>query len=256
VKRWPGSITIAPTTVREFESFKFPVKDGGGSKLVEGRYLFNQYQLPAGTGCTQVIRNFENAFKAQGLAIHTGVEAPTEDVGWGTGKWVSGEGKAKSGGQLYLVAGCPDDNPEGVVQYLWVVEKQQMEQKMEVDADAMAEEISKSGHIALYGINFAVGKAEVTADSGKTLEQIAALLKAKPEWKLRIEGHTDNAGQAKANLELSKKRAEAVKGWLTTKSGVAGGRLSTDGFGDKKPLGPNTTEEGRAKNRRVELFKL
>ena len=254
VKRWPGSI-ITVAAYREFETYNFPTKDGA-TKPVEGKYAFIQYQTPAGSSCTQVTRNYENAFKAQGLTIHKGTENPSESIGWGDGKWVSGEGKGKTGGQIFITCACPGDDALGVTMYLWVLEKQQMEQLVEIDADAMADEIGKSGHIALYGINFATGKAEITPDSGKTLEQIAALLTKKADWKLRVEGHTDNVGQAKANLELSKKRAEAVKAWLTGKLGVAAARLTTEGFGDKKPLVPNTTADGKAKNRRVELQKL
>ncbi len=254
VKRWPGSV-ITVGDYREFESYKFPIKDGA-TKVVEGKYAYLQYQTAPGAGCTQITRNYENAFKAQGLAIHKGVDAPSEESGWGTGKWVSGEGKNKTGGELFITIGCPSEDTNGVSIYVWVLEKQKMEQLVEIDADAMADEIGKSGHIALYGINFATGKADITPDSSKVLEQIAALLTKKPDWKLRVEGHTDNVGQAKANLDLSKKRAEAVKAWLTGKLKVAAARLTTEGFGDKKPLAPNTTDDGKAKNRRVELTKL
>ena len=255
VKRWPNAV-ISAATNREFESFKFPTKDGA-TTVVEGKYTALQYQLPAGVSCTQVTRNYENAFKAQNLTLHSGTEPPADDVGWGAGKWVSGEGKAKTGGgQIFIVSGCAGDDPNGPVQYLWVVEKQEMEQKVDVDADAMADEISKTGHIALYGITFATGKADISGESGKTLQQIATLLSNKPDWKLRVEGHTDNVGAAKANVALSKKRADSVKAWLTGKLSVAPGRLVTEGFGDKKPLAPNTDDAGRAKNRRVELYKL
>lgn len=236
VKRWPGSV-ITVATYRDFEAYKFPTKDGA-TKSVEGKYTFLQYQTAPGASCTQVIRNYENALKAQGLSLHKGSEPPSEELGWGDGKWISGEGKGKAGGQLFITVGCPGDNPDGLAFYLWVLEQQQMAQLVEIDADAMAEEISKTGRIALYGINFATGKAEITADSGKTLEQIAALLGKKADWKLRVEGHTDNVGSAKVNLELSKKRAEAVKAWLTGKLGVAANRLTTEGFGDKKPWRP------------------
>lgn len=254
VKRWPGSV-ITVFEARDFEAYKFPLKDGE-SKSVEGKYAFIQYQTPPGASCTQVVRNYENALKAQSLALHKGIEAPSDSIGWGEGKWVSGEGKTKAGGQLFITVACPGENHEGLAFYVWVLEQQKMEQLVEIDADAMAEEIAKNGRIALYGINFATGKAEITADSGKMLEQIAALLKKKADWKLRVGGHTDNVGQSKANLELSKKRAEAVKAWLTGKLGISAARLTTQGFGDKQPLGPNTSEDAKAKNRRVELEKL
>ena len=115
--------------------------------------------------------------------------------------------------------------------------------------------MNKSGHVAVYGINFETGKAAITPDSAKVLEQIVQLLKDNPDLKLRVEGHTDNVGKGKENVELSKKRAAAVKEWLA-KGGVEAGRLTTEGFGDKKPVADNKDDEGRAKNRRVELVKM
>ena len=94
-----------------------------------------------------------------------------------------------------------------------------------------------------------------TDDSAKALGEVAKLLKENADLKLRVEGHTDNVGKSKDNLELSKKRAAAVKDWLS-ENGVEASRLATEGFGDKKPVADNSTEEGRAKNRRVELVKI
>jgi OOP family OmpA-OmpF porin len=258
VKRYPGSF-ITDFREAEFETFEFPIADEPGkegdiqtkTKTVEGRYHQADYEFPEKTSCTQVLRNYENAFKAAGLKMYKGKEPPMV-MGWGEGKWVSAEGRPNGkGGTLYIMQTC-----DGNVGRLVVVEPTEMAQKVEIDAGAMAEEIEKSGRIALYGINFATGKADITPDSAKTLEQIAQLLKNKPDWKLRVEGHTDNVGKAKANLDLSKKRAEAVKGYLVKKLGVEAARLTSEGYGDTRPLAPNTDEDGRAKNRRVELSKL
>ncbi|MBK5257467.1 MAG: OmpA family protein [Vicinamibacteria bacterium] len=254
VKRWPGSV-ITVANYREFEEYKFPIRDGE-TRIVEGKYSFIQYQTLPGASCTQITRNYENALKAQGLALHKGLDAPADDVGWGDGKWVSGEGKNQAGGRIFITVGCSGENADGIAFYLWVLEQQEMDQKVEINADAMADEISKTGIIALHGITFTTGKAEITPESGKTLDEIAALLNKMTDWKLRVEGHTDNVGQAAANLDLSRKRAEAVKAWLTGKLGIDPSRLSADGFGDQKPVAPNTTDEGRAKNRRVELRKF
>ena len=128
--------------------------------------------------------DIENSHDHLAVKLHKGTDAPDEEVGWWAGKWVSREGTSKGGGEVFLTVGCAGDAPEGVILYLWVLEQQQMKQKVDVDADAMADEISKNGHIALYGINFATGKSEITPDSGVALEQIAALLSNKSDWKL------------------------------------------------------------------------
>ena len=86
------------------------------------------------------------------------------------------------------------------------------------------------------------------------LAEIAKLLQSQPEWKITVEGHTDNVGAKAANQALSQKRAESVVAWLGAHQ-INRARLSAAGFGDTKPLQDNGTEEGRLKNRRVELVK-
>lgn len=249
VKRWPGA-ALTDGEYRQSETFRFPLKDGA-TKKVDGTYLFNIYRLPPRVTCAQVTRHYEGVFK--GFALHSGTAAPAEDVGWPDGKWISAEGNGKGGGQLFAVVGCPADNFEGPELFVWVIENLRMQPPVEPDAAALADALTKNGRVALYGITFVGKKTEPTADSGRALEQLAALLAAQPDWKLHLEGHSDNAGAAKVNLVLSKKRAEAVKAWLTTKHGVDAARLTTEGLGDKKPRSPNTTELGRANNRRIEL---
>ena len=129
-----------------------------------------------------------------------------------------------------------------------------MKQEMEATADAIANELQASGHMALYGITFATNSAATTPESDKVLTEIAALLKNQPEWNITVEGHTDNVGAKSANQMLSQKRAEAVVAWLGS-HGVDRARLKASGLGDTKPVGDNATDEGRAKNRRVELVK-
>ena len=254
VKRWPGAV-ITDGEYRDSESFKFPLSDGL-TKKVEGRYLFNIYRLPPRVTCAQLTRNYETAFKAQVFAQHSGTAVPAPDVVWPAGKWVAGEGKSKAGGQIFVLVGCPADDFEGPEMFLWVIENQRMQPVVEPDAVAIADGLSKDGRIALYGLNFAGKKADLTPDSARTLEALAKVLENQPGWMLRIEGHTDNVGGAKANLALSKKRANAVKAWLTAKLGVAADRLTTEAFGDTKPASANTTDIGRANNRRIEVMKL
>jgi outer membrane protein OmpA-like peptidoglycan-associated protein len=84
------------------------------------------------------------------------------------------------------------------------------------------------------------------------LRELAEVLKAHPEVKVRIEGHTDSKGNPQVNNWMSRERAKAVKTFLV-KEGVPAARLSSVGLGFSKPIAPNTTEEGREKNRRIEL---
>src|SRR6202040_4240675 len=115
----------------------------------------------------------------------------------------------------------------------------------EITASDLSDQLTKAGHVAIYGIHFASGKATIQPDSDAVLRQIAQLLSEDPSLKLRVEGHTDNQGVAVANQALSEKRAQAVVGWLTS-HGIGAARLTAKGFGASKPVGDNTSEEGRA----------
>ncbi len=101
---------------------------------------------------------------------------------------------------------------------------------------------------------FETGKSVIKPESDKLLGEVAAILKEHPEvQKLRIEGHTDNKGTKFGNQALSQARANAVQKWLATKGGVDAKRLEAKGFGQDKPIADNGTEDGRARNRRVEF---
>jgi OmpA-OmpF porin, OOP family len=139
---------------------------------------------------------------------------------------------------------------------LEVVETVPMENKMvTVDAAAMAKEVTATGHIALYGILFDTDKTDIKPGSVATLDEIAKFLKADPKVVVYIVGHTDNVGGFEHNMTLSQRRAEAVVKELTTKYGIPAARLKAVGTGPVLPVASNETEDGRAKNRRVELVK-
>jgi OOP family OmpA-OmpF porin len=124
-----------------------------------------------------------------------------------------------------------------------------------IDAAAMAKDISSTGHVALYGIYFDTDKADLKPESRSTLDEIVKLLKQEPTLKLHIVGHTDNVGEVAYNVGLSERRAGAVVKELTAKHGIAAARLRPAGVGMLSPVASNETDEGRAKNRRVELVK-
>jgi outer membrane protein OmpA-like peptidoglycan-associated protein len=125
--------------------------------------------------------------------------------------------------------------------------------KQEISSSDMREALERDGHVAL-DIHFDTGKATIKPDSQAIVAQIVKLLQEDAELSLKVEGHTDNVGDAKANLALSKARAKSVVAALTAQS-IEAKRLQDDGFGMTKPVADNATAEGRAKNRRVELVK-
>lgn len=123
------------------------------------------------------------------------------------------------------------------------------------DAAEMAEAIERKGHVAIYGLGFGIGSADIAPESVPLMREIAALLDDNPEWRIRVEGHTDRAGTKLGNIALSQKRSAAVVAWLAGR-GIKRARLESSGLGDTKPVTTNDTEEGRAKNRRIELVRI
>ncbi len=245
IPRWPGTV-IASGTSNDFGAHEFDI-GGGNSKRVEGKYWEISYALKEGAtvpGPLEVARNYGNQFKKRGGAVL--MEQVSSGGGEATMRMPSGNGDT----WLYLVI-----NNGGEQLLFTIVTEAPMEQKIEVTADEMGSALAASGRIALYGILFDTGKDAIKRESESALTEIAKLLTLNPALKLRIEGHTDNVGKAADNLALSKKRAEAVKRWLVAKS-IAEGRMEAAGLGDTKSVAANVTEEGRAKNRRVELVKI
>jgi outer membrane protein OmpA-like peptidoglycan-associated protein len=118
----------------------------------------------------------------------------------------------------------------------------------------MQKELEEGGRTRVYGINFDTSSDVIRDESKPTIDKMAAMLKAKPEWKLTIEGHTDASGGDAQNLPLSQHRADAVKAYLVN-AGITADRLIAKGFGSSQPLAGNETSTGRAQNRRVELAK-
>ncbi len=122
-------------------------------------------------------------------------------------------------------------------------------------APDFSQTILSSGRYVSHGILFDTNSDRIKAESAPSIQTIAKALDTNPNLKLLIEGHTDSVGNAAANLDLSKRRAEAVKSVLVSQFSVDGSRLTTNGLGATKPIDSNDTPQGRAQNRRVEFVK-
>lgn len=116
--------------------------------------------------------------------------------------------------------------------------------------------LTDEGRVITQGILFGLNSYGLRPESTPTLLEIGRMLQEHPELRLRIEGHTDSTGDEAANLELSRRRAQAVRDFLLSSHGIEPGRLEAEGFGPARPVDDNTTPEGRQNNRRVELVRL
>ncbi|HET7841482.1 MAG TPA: OmpA family protein, partial [Terriglobia bacterium] len=117
------------------------------------------------------------------------------------------------------------------------------------------QELAQTGHAEIYGIYFDFNSAKLRPESAPVLKEISDALKNNPNWKIKIDGHTDNVGGDAYNMQLSQRRAEAVKQALISEYGITADRMSPEGFGASRPKATNSTIEGRALNRRVELVR-
>ena len=122
-------------------------------------------------------------------------------------------------------------------------------------AERIANELAKEGRAVIYGIYFDFNSDRIKEESEPVLKEIAQVMRQNPTWNLAVEGHTDSIASDAFNLELSKRRAAAVKAALTGRYSINGARLTTSGYGESRPKDRNDTLEGRARNRRVELVK-
>ena len=257
--------------------------------VAEGKRTRIWYEAPGDTGSQEVFRNYANELAAQGFTVLYDSSKDAKLGKWNgylqgfsftraplatnrsqfvfTGASMSGintlSAKRDNQGQVTYVqlVTVQWDKPNvtykaqrGAYVALDVVDIGSMKQDMvTVSASDMSKAIASTGRVALYGILFDTAKADIKAESKPALEEIAKLMKSDANLKLRVVGHTDNQGALDANIGLSKRRAEAVTAALTSSYGVATNRLSAFGVADLAPVASNSGEEGRAKNRRVEL---
>ncbi len=226
----------------EFNSYKFIGADKKPN-IIEGHKYYIEYRLKTGAqepGELKIRRNIQDALKKIGGKVLFDdnfnkmstilVEKDDKET------WL----EVRSYNNLYR---------------LNIVERQIMKQEIVADANAMGDNINSTGHVAVYGIYFETGKSDINEKSAEAISQIALLLKNITYLKLYVVGHTDNVGNIESNLKLSKERADAVVNSLTANYDISADRLKAYGVASLAPVASNDSEEGKAKNRRVELVK-
>ena len=225
---------------KDFDRYEFPT--GKNKTAVEGHFYNVRYFLNTGAkaaSAVAIMRNYQNAVKA--IGGQTIYEAPY--AGGTTLKLV------KNGSEYWTYVSMMNTQAYAVT----MVIKSAMVQDIAITAQSIAQNIQETGKASLSGIYFDTDKAEVKPESEPALAEIAKYLQQDPKLNFYVVGHTDNVGAYEANLKLSKDRADAVVKVLTTKYEIAGTRLMACGDGPTAPVASNATEDGRAKNRRVEL---
>jgi outer membrane protein OmpA-like peptidoglycan-associated protein len=237
--RWPGYV-LDSYEHKKFDAYVYELKDT--KETIEGEYYRIDYyhrQDVEAASELEIIRNYENAIrKAGGTVLYTA----------GTSYTI---GKIVKDGKEIWVRVHPWNSGSGIE--LNIVERQAMEQTIQANAAVWQSDIATTGHAAVYGIYFDTDKAEIKPESEPALAEMVKLLGSNPGLNVFIVGHTDNTGTFEHNMKLSMDRAAAVVNALTTKHGIAAARLKPYGVASLAPVASNKTEDGRAKNRRVEL---
>ena len=284
IRRYEGAV-LAEYGYKKFDEYvlpSLPVVNNSCSKgkTIEGEVTHLIYVMPKDRSIVEVVRNYELEFKGKGYDAIFSAADEQESHACGRmeayGGVPSADGKNRftiyrktmPEGESHIVFFAAPSfgqyvGPEGkfsikdqvVVQFDVIVAKPMETNKLVgfVGAQDMADQISSNGRVSLYGLYFDTNKAELRPDSEPTLQEMATLLKGRPQLKLLVVGHTDNIGSYEENGILSQRRAHAVINALASKHGIAKARLTPVGDSFSAPIASNKTEEGRAKNRRVEL---
>ena len=251
-----------------FEMRRFPVGAVNADRTaktveVEGPWRVVVYRPNEGAppaSPLQIQRNFQNAVKAAGGTVEGTYPEWCKfelDASFKLGNSCTESGTTlkftKDGKETWVFV---DATSAGMTGYrdgyvLYIMERTAMTQ--DIVANELLDKINKDGMVALY-LNFDTGSANLQASSNSQIDQIAAMLKGNAALSVEVAGHTDNAGAADTNQKLSEARAAAVVKALAGR-GIPAGRLTAKGYGPTQPIADNRTEDGRAKNRRVELVK-
>ena len=232
---------ISSQANKDFDSYTTPYLDK--DNVWEGKLTLTGYTVKEGTkelSFIQIVRNYENAIKKLGGKIlYSDTRILNAKI-------------EKNKGVTYISVEVFNDGRDYT---LLIVENKPMEDEVTIDAAALNKGISETGKIAVYGIYFDSGKSIIKPESKPTIDEIVKMLQQNPKLKIFVVGHTDSDGSVESNMKLSSDRAAAVVKALT-ENGISASRLKSSGVGPYCPVESNHTEDGKAKNRRVELVEM
>jgi OOP family OmpA-OmpF porin len=240
---------IGDSLDQEFADYNF--FNGKDCTTVEGQKFFRAYTLKEDAKPSselQISRNYSNAVKSMGGTVIFEGESSGVVCAENSGYRLMVGRVVKGNNELWLEI-CPFNG--GNDYYLTLIVKEVMKQV--VTSGDMLEALNKDGRFIL-NINFDAGLAILKPEYKPVISQIVEMMKANPELKISVEGHTDGRGTLKDNLALSENRAKAVMNEIVAQ-GIDPKRIRAVGYGPQKPIADINTEEGRAKNRRVEIVK-
>ncbi|HHL52598.1 MAG TPA: OmpA family protein [Flammeovirgaceae bacterium] len=270
--------------VTKWDSYPLPVYDDDISKpnydnplKLEGRVIRIQYSTTPDNNPAYVMKNYEKAFRDKGYTILLEGK-PGEDFDQGGVFPFNYYGDYKNlnlnkfgfaydpiGNHIAIIVAKGHQAGQDIYFAIVISDFSNVtlitQDVIEVEAAAtglvsakdMAQSIAANGHVAVYGIHFDSGEAVVKPESAAALQNIATYLREHPEQQFLIVGHTDNTGDFAGNIKLSQARAEAVMQELIGKYEVEAAQLKAYGVGPAAPVASNSTAEGRAQNRRVEV---
>lgn len=289
ISRFPGSI-IRFYETETSTNYILPTGEDVGERneegeLIDGKEIVGDvtritYEAPENTSTHEIFSNYESALEKAGFDII--LTGDREELGW---FWTIGlynrdinplpgethrlaiseedfyylsaelTEENEESTDIYVSLSVAKDNDGVGIQLDIIEEAPPAEDLIEVNLDNLAREIEEKGSVSIHNIYFETGEAEIQPESEEALKAIADLLNQDPDLELYVVGHTDNQGSLEFNMDLSASRAEAVVNELVSKYNIEQDRLKPQGVAFLAPKASNSTEEGRAFNRRVELVK-
>lgn len=279
--RFPGA-TLLDEDLVEYDESHFPTGvlpskfEPGPTESLEGRIRHSLQQMPPKRSVLEVFRAYERAATENGFREVFGcrtvsgcggsipylmnrskrwLQVPfSDEFAYSTMERKSGRAREVLA-LLVLTAGGSNPQRAAPKVYLEVVSTDAIEGEVEyLSSGEIAQEIAATGSAAVYGLEFALNSAELLPDSTEVVRQIALYLEQHPEQRVYLVGHTDDQGGFDHNLDLSRRRAAAVRASLTADFGISDSRLEAHGVGFLAPKASNQDAEGQARNRRVEVI--